>query len=404
VLLAGALSLIAAPARAQSAYEVEGEPPLSLRALVDLRLVLPGKAPSWMNRGPGKTRYGGERNDAGGFERVTRFALAHLALEPSASLPWQVRAHAQLDWEADLEDDGDLNRDGSPRLIEGWFRREWGTPASGWGLQAGVNNPPFTLDNTGPAWTSKTTLTPSALSTWVWEEGRVVGLESEWWRSTGGGTRLGALFGIGWGPDQAGILLARRGWVLSDRLSGVNSRLPLPAPGAETHVFDERDGRPALYAGATLDDPWHIGQLLLGYFDNLGNAPVSGVWETRYGIGGVALQPLPGLDLIVQGLIGQTYTEANDFQSTFAAWYPLVSYRYRGHRLTVRYDDFRVDDDDGPPPTRERGHAVTVAYLFEFWLRHRVGVEYVWVDSERPEPSSSDPPDNAWQIGYRYRY
>jgi len=76
------VALAAEAALAQSAYEVEEEPPLSLRALVDLRLVRPGRAPSWANRGPSKTRYGGERNDAGGFEHVTRFALSQLGGKP----------------------------------------------------------------------------------------------------------------------------------------------------------------------------------------------------------------------------------------------------------------------------------------------------------------------------------
>jgi hypothetical protein len=404
VALSSVLCVAAGATHAQSAYDVEAEPLLSLRALVDFRIVRPGRAPSWVNRGPAKTRYGGERNDAGGFERVTRFALSQLALEPSASLPWGIRAHAQLNWEGDVDEEGDGDGDEAPRLIEGWFRREWGTSAGGWGVQAGVNNPPFTLDNTGPAWTSPTTFTPSALATWLWEEGRVVGLETEWWQSTDGGTRVGALFGTGWGPDQAGILLAGRGWVLSDRLSGINNHLPLPGPGAETHLFDERDGRPAIYFAVTAHDPWHIGQLLLGYFDNLGDLSEAGVWETRHGVAGVAVQPLPGLEIIVQGLLGKTATYPNNLASTFGTWYPLVSYRYRGHRLSFRYDHFRVDGEDSPPPTRERGNAVTVAYLYEFRLRHRVGIEYVWIDSERPRSSSPDPPDDGWQVGYRYRY
>jgi hypothetical protein len=404
LVLLCALGFAPGAAPAASPYDAAPEPVVSLRALLDLRLVLPGKAPSWMERGPAKTRYGGESDASGDFDRVTRFALSQLALEPSASLPGRIRAHAQLNWEADLDDDGDLDRDGAPRLIEGWLRREFGTAAGGWGVQAGVNNPPFTLDNTGPAWTPRHSLTPSALSTWLWEEGRVVGVETEAWRVGAGGGRAGALFGAGWGPDQLGILLARRGWVMSDSLSGVNSSLPLLAPGAETHVFDERDGRPAVYLGLSAGDPWRIGQLRFGYFDNLGDLSVTGAWETRYGVGGVGLEPLPGLELLFQGLLGRTTTRSNRLRSTISAWYPLVSYRHRGHRLSVRYDHFRIDDGDGPPSTRERGHALTVAYLFEFRLRHRVGVEYVWVDSERPESSSPDPSDNGWQIGYRYRY
>lgn len=40
-------------------FAVEREARLALRLLVDVRLVQPGQAPSWTDRGPGKTRYGG---------------------------------------------------------------------------------------------------------------------------------------------------------------------------------------------------------------------------------------------------------------------------------------------------------------------------------------------------------
>jgi hypothetical protein len=389
---------------AASDYDIEPDPILSIRSLLDVRIVGPGQTPSWTDRGPAKTRYGGRRRSSGSSERVIRFALAKLALEPSVSLPWRVRAHAQLDWAADVDDEGEVENDEAPRLIEGWLRREWSTRRSGWGLQVGINNPPLAAESQGPAWTPSYTLTAAALTTWIWEEGRVAGAEGEWWHESNGGTRLGALFGGGWGPDQAGILLAQRGWVLSDRLSGVNSSLPLPGAAGETDVFDELDGRPAIYFGVHASDPRRIVNVRMGYFDNLGDGSTTGVWETRYGTGAIGLQPLDGLDVLLQGLLGRTSTRTNRFQSTVSAWFPLVSYRYRTHRLTVRYDHFRIDDDDGPPATRERGHAVTATYAFEIGLRHRLAFEYVWVDSERPEKSSPDPSDNQWQLSYRFRY
>src|SRR5262249_8464818 len=131
---------------------------------------------------------------------------------------------------------------------------------------------------------------------------------------------------------------------------------------------------------------------------------VQGVWETRFGVAGAALQPLPGLDLVFGYLIGQTSTHTNDFSGTVSAWYPLASYRYGPHRLTARYDGFRVDDLDVSPTTRESGHAVTVAYLFEFWLRHRIAVEYIWVDCEHPSSSPPAPCNQGWQVSYRFRY
>ena len=187
----------------QDAYQVEAESPVSLRALVDVRFVIPGKAPSWTDNGPGKARYGG-RSTAGGSERVTRFALSQFALEPEASLPWGIQAHAQLNWEGDVDDNGDITNDHWPLLIEAYLRKEWGDWSAGWGVQSGVLSVPFSLEHTGPAWTSPYTLTPSALNTWLWDDQRIVGAEVEWWRVVRNGTRVGVFFGTGWGPDRTG--------------------------------------------------------------------------------------------------------------------------------------------------------------------------------------------------------
>lgn len=72
-------------------------------------------------------------------------------------------------------------------------------------------NAPFSLEHTGPAVTPLSTFTPSALNTWVWEEGRIVGAAVDWWRSLSNGMRFSLLVGSGFGPDQMGRLLAARG-------------------------------------------------------------------------------------------------------------------------------------------------------------------------------------------------
>ena len=396
--------LVGASVSAQDEYAVAEEAAVSLRALLDVRVVFPGAAPSWMDRGPGLTRYGGVDDD-GHFKRVTRFAISQGALEPGARLPWEVQFHAQVNWEGNVDSDGGVGPDyDAPRLVEGWLRKTFGDAGAGWSVLAGVSNPTYSLEHIGPAWTPRYTLTPAALDTWLWEEGRVLGLEGEWWRTSQSGWETSVFGGAGWGPDQQGILLAKRGWVLSDWLAGINSVMPLPGGGV-TNEFDELDGRPALYADASARDPWKIGELRVGYFDNLGDLSVKGVWATRYGTAGVALSPLPGLDVLFQYLIGTTETRGKAFDCTVQSFYPLLTYRWRQHRLSVRYDNFRVQDDDHAPPyARQRGNAVTVAYLFEFWLRHRLGVEYISVDSHRPNRAAPDPSDDAWQLSYRIRY
>jgi len=385
--------------RSQGEYEVEEEKPFWLRGLLDVRVAQGGSAPSWMDRGPGKTRYGG-RSTPQGFDRVTRLALSQLALEVGGTLPWGITPRAQVNLETAAADDEDR-----PLLIEAYLRKEWGQWEGGWGLQAGVMNIPFSLEHTGPAWTPQYTLTPAALNTWLWEEVRLVGMEGEWWRVTHKGVRLGLLAGAGFGPDQLGRLLALRGWVLSDYLSGVNGDLPLPAHRVRMSVFDERDHRPSVYTWLTLSDERDRGELRLGYFDNLGDQGTKGVWETRFGTIGALLHPLARMDLLLQYLQGEIHTRSVAGDSGLSAFYALLSYHYRGHRFSARYDVFRVHDLDGAPPvTRERGDGVTLAYLFEFGLHHRVGFEYIFLHSRRPARLRSDPPDDGWQLSYRFRY
>ncbi|MBM4257776.1 MAG: hypothetical protein FJ147_18025 [Deltaproteobacteria bacterium] len=381
-------------------YDVEEKWPVWIRGLVDVRIARGGRASSWTDQGfgVGKSRYGGTGSLVDG-KRSTRFALSQLSVELGAALPWDMSARAQLNAETDI----DVDR---PLLIEAILRKEWGAAVNGWGLQAGVMHNPFSLEHVGPAWTSLYTLTPSALNTWLWEEVHLVGLEGEWWQTTQSGLRFGMLTGAGFGPDQMARLLAPRGWVLSDYQSGINNDLPLPhrAKRDRVSVFDERDHRPAIYTRLSISDTRNRGELSLGYFDNLGDQDTLGVWSTRFGTIGAVLHPLANVDLLAQYMGGSAQSRASKCDILLHAFYVLLSVHYRGHRLTARYDDFRTDDTDGPPSYRESGTAFTVAYLFEFGLSHRVGFEYMFLDSHRAMPVRSDPSDGGWQLSYRFRY
>jgi len=129
------------------------------------------------------------------------------------------------------------------------------------------------------------------------------------------------------------------------------------------------------------------------------------VWETRFGTIGARLHPLAYLEFAVQYLVGETHTHIDNWDSTFHAFYALLSIPYRNHRFSVRYDVFRVHDQDGGPRfSRDRGDALTLAYFFSFGLRYRVGVEYIFAHSHHLALSRSDPADDGWQVSYRFRY
>jgi len=393
----GMLLLFAAtPPQVRCQYEVEQERPFWARGLFDVRVARGGRTHAWTSRGLGKTRYGG-RTTPQGSERVTRLSVAQLALEARATLPWDIIAHAQLNWYPDSY------ADDRPLLIEAYFRKEWGGWEKGWGVQTGVINPPFSLEHREPARTPQYTLTPSALNTWIWEEGRVVGIEGQWWQTLDNGMSLSILAGAGFGPDQMGHLLAVRGWILSDMLAGINSDAPLPELGQQVPVFDERDHRPSIYSLVSLKDSRERVEFSLGYFDTLGNQNTQGVWETRLGTTGIILRPFAHVEFLSQYMEGVTQSKAT-CDISFSAWYGLLSFPYRGHRLSIRYDFFRTNDLDGAPFYREHGDGVTLAYLFEFGLHHRVGFEYIWLHSRYPLFSDADPSDSGWQLSYRFRY
>jgi hypothetical protein len=378
-------------------YEVNTDSPVWLRAVVDVRIARGGPAPSWTDKGPGKTRYGGTA--VAGFQRATHVALSQLALQVGAALPWDIRAQAQINIQPDIADNY------RPWLIEALLRKEWGRAEQGWGLQAGVMNTPFSLENTGPAWAPEFTISSSALNSWLWEDIDLAGLEGEWWHTIGSGLKLDALVGAGYGGDQMGRLLALRGWVLGDTVGGINGDLALPGRPDRTDIFNERDHRPALYSWLSLGDEGDIAALKFGHMDNRGDENDRGVWHTHFSTVGLVLHPVPQIDVIAQYLDGVARVKAPPNSSSLSAVYVLLSPHYKGQRLTVRYDVFRVHDlDGGPVSTSEHGNAVTASYMVQMGLRHRVAFEYIWMNSHRVVNGPLNPTPDGWQISYRFRY
>ena len=384
------------PARAQ--YALEPQSSLWARALLDVRLVGGGPAASWSDGGPGKMRYGGSFTD-GGFQRATRLVLSQAALQVGASLPWGLRAQAQVNVEPNIA--GNYR----PWLIEAILRKEWGDERLGWGMQGGVMNVPFSLENTGPAWSPEFTISASALNSWLWEDINLAGAEAEGWYVTGSGVRLGALLGAGYGGDQIGRLLALRGWVVGDTLGGINGDLSLPTRGQRTDIFSERDHRPSLYTLLSLGDAEKIASLNLGILDNRGDESQPAVWHTHFTTVGVVLSPYRRIDLVAQYLTGTARVQAPPNDSALSAFYVLLSYHYLRQRVSLRYDSFRVHDlDGGPTSTSERGHAQTASYLIEIGLRQRIALEYIWMTSRRDTTGSLNPTPGGWQLSYRFRY
>jgi len=410
--------LLAASLLVAGVVEAEGFR-LRVDGLVDLRAARTDQTTGWLDGGLGKLRWGGEDG-----EPRTVLALAQSAAAFRASLGEELRAYAHVGVDTGSYPVSGLS---GLDLVEGWVSyRPRLSNALGVRLRGGHFYPPLSLENDGVAWSPTKTLTPSALNAWIGEEVRVTGLEAslEVFLQTSDLTFTGAVFG---GNDPCGSLLAWRGWAMGDRQSGLSDRLPLAAlpafqpdgifPLQDPWVapFREVDGRAGWYAAASyvLPERLEIRGLL---YDNRGDplALEDGqyAWKTRFAGVGAKLRLSRNVEVLGQLLDGWSVMgpgEAVDV--TYRAWFLLASATRGSHRLSVRFDGFRILDEDryaAVDPNDEEGDAWTLAWSLELDRRTTVLLELVSVDATRPARALVGLPERARetlvQVGVRGRF
>jgi hypothetical protein len=363
-------------------------------AVLDGRVVTTPAPTSFLDEGLGKTRYGHE-------PRAVEAKLAQAALLGLVELrpDLTIRAHVNVDAEHNFNRRVDL--------VEGVIRYN---PAIGdtasLDIRAGVFFPTVSLENTDQAWLSPYTVTFSAINSWIGEEVRSLGAEA------GPSFRIKEaqlrLFGaLTRGNDPNGTLLAWRGFALHDRVTGFSDRLPLPAlksfdapnlfPDQPPHVqpMREVDRKWTWSTGLSLTHPKYRIKALYqpqtanpGAFDGEQYA-----WRTGYWAIGASRSFGP-VEILAQGLDGETRMGVvagggNAIVAKFQAAYVLASWTESAearHRLSLRYDAFRVRDKDAftvEDPNDESGSAWTFAYAFAPRARHRITAELLRVDSTR---------------------
>ena len=382
-----ALMLLSAPG-------VRADDRFKFNVVFDGRILTTPTSTSFLDGGLGKTRYGHE-------PRAVEAKLAQAALLGRVELrpDLSIRAHVNVDAEHNFKRRVDL--------VEGVIRYN---PAIGdtasLDLRAGLFFPTISLENTDMAWLSPYTTTFSAINSWIGEEVRSIGAEG------GPSFRIKQaqlrLFGaITRGNDPNGTLLAWRGFALHDRVSGFSDRLPLPAlksfdapnlfPDQPQHVqpMREVDQKWTWSSGLSLTHPQYRIKALYqpqtanpGVFDGEQYA-----WRTGYWAIGASRSFGP-VEILAQGLDGETRMGivaggANAIVAKFQAAYVLASWTKSSearHRLTLRYDAFRVRDKDDftvEDPNDESGSAWTFAYAFAPAARHKITAELLRVDSTR---------------------
>jgi hypothetical protein len=200
---------------------------------------------------------------------------------------------------------------------------------------------------------------------------------------------------------------------------GLDGEVELPAIGQAVNPIDEADQRTGFYGGVSLRMRGH--RLRVLRYDNRADETAAGdqvsAWDTRFtSIGLVYFLPFR-VELHAQWLrgttqVGETYAgEPAAVKDRFSSGFTLLTRSIGRHRLTMRYEQFEVDDlngSAGPGDNRESGSALTLAYGLEVRDDQTVMAEVVRVNSDRARragtPTGESLTETQWQVNYRLRF
>ncbi len=351
---------------------------LAIDGELDLRWVHSTGELSYLHGGVGILRFDPEHEDL----RLGRaFFATRLRVSDTVTL------HAVVDSYGD-HDRNPLD------LSEFWAEfRPFPTSAVRWRARVGAFYMPVSLENRGRGWGDVYTITPSALNTWLGEEFRTIGAEFEarWLGASRGYLGDLALVGAAFGwNDPAGVLLAERGFALTDRPSTLFGGLGQPP----LTFYHEIDRKPGYYAGLSWRHHDRLELRALRY-DNHGDpgaATSAGyAWRTRFSSIGARFEPTAHWTLIAQYLDGDTLVgpdsaAENQFRMTYRAAFGLASCEWRRERLTARFDDFQTHQSSGSygPPADNDGHAWTLGWTHELGDEWQLAAEWIRVSSAFP--------------------
>ena len=272
-------------------------------------------------------------------------------------------------------------------------------PRAGWRtrVRLGAFYPPMSLENRATGWETPYTITPSAISSWIGEEIRTIGLEGQvdWL-----GTRLGHDFDFqltaavfGWN-DPAGTMLGAHGFAFHDRQTTLFGRVGAPQPNpayAKKELFHEIDGRPGYYVGAQLR---YLDRAVLNvlHYDNRADptAELPSIrdlaWLTKFDAVALRIETGGGWTVLLQGLDGTTVIDPGFWLDwKFDSQSALIARRMGAHMLAVRYDEFNVLFRGDPLQSgSEDGNAWALAYSYDSGEHWRFALEWLRVDSDVP--------------------
>jgi hypothetical protein len=349
---------------------------------LDLRAVSSDGRESFLDNGQGKLRFD---EDHQGIQ------LGRLRAAWNQPLGEVVSAHV----EASTWDDDDKN---PIDLTEAYLEyRPYPRGGLRTRVRLGAFYPPMSLESRALGWETPYTITPSAISSWIGEEIRTIGLEGQidWL-----GTRLGHDFDLqltaavfGWN-DPAGTMLGAHGFAFHDRQTTLFGRVGAPQPDpefAKKELFHEIDGRPGYYVGAQAR---YLDRAVLNvlHYDNRADptAELPSIrdlaWLTKFDAVALRIETGGGWTVILQGLDGTTVIDPGFWLDwSFDSQSALLAKRMGAHMLAVRYDEFNLLFRGDPLESgSEDGNAWALAYSYDSGEHWRFALEWLRVDSDVP--------------------
>lgn len=377
-------------------------PKLQFSGLLDIRAYAADRKVSWLRGGTNRLRYGGRDtdNDGIGDRHLVGASIPQASLVLESQVHSLVKLHVQTNFTTDAAS-------GSAKIgvIEAYAQAAMDFGDDSFQARAGGFIPPVSWEHSsaGGVWSTRYTLTPSAIGSWVGEEVRVLGGELFWERKLSPQIRSRATAGFFSGGDQIGRLLWDRGWSLNDFQGDLTVEYPLS--GRKVRPVEELDGDLGYYGRGDIslfDEALQIGG---GYWTN--NA------DTSIGQPGNALldiQPFrtsllhfggqwqwKGLTVISQ-FLKATVSSNGRSPRDWPAAYGLASWQWKKLRLSGRYDRFWSTQSD-------TGHAYTAFVAVDATDRQQLSLEYVYFYSRlTPAVSPAAEADRVVQANYRLRF
>jgi hypothetical protein len=283
-----------------------------------------------------------------------------------------------------------------------------------WRVRAGQFFLPTSRENTDPLWTSKYTITYSALNSWMAQEVRPIGADLQW--SPTFYVTLGATAFRG--QDTMGTLLAARGFTFGNYLTAYNENLPTPDLDSTRPFGTDLDNKNGYSERIRVSLPERA-MLQVTRIDNRATISPSTVkgqepWLTRFNIVGGEIGSTGDNTLAAEWANGSTTVgfPGGSFTMDFDTAYVLASHKFGTERLSARVERFSTNNASHPPNdgARENGHAWTVAWMHEANAHTRTGIEYCRVDGDRPgvvtfyAPRITDGRTGGSTITIEYRY